>query len=251
MTNGNAISGAARPPALLRSHALFLDFDGTLVDIAPVPGDVRVTRELRRLLGAVASLLEGAVAIVSGRPVDDLAQLLWGFPGALVGQHGLERRRADGRTIRWTSETSHDLIRATLAEFVMRHDGVALEDKGASVALHYRLAPDLAHECRDFVKHLAAVSGGALEAIDGKMVVELVPEGSGKGGAIAALLAEPPFMGRLPVFIGDDSADEEGFVVTERLGGVSIHVGDGLTSARYRLGSVGAVRAWLAEALGQ
>jgi trehalose 6-phosphate phosphatase len=249
MSKEENIASAASPPALQRSHALFLDFDGTLVDIAPLPGDVRVTPDLRRLLGAVAGLLDGAMAIVSGRPVDDLARLLRQFPGALVGQHGLERRRADGRMIRWSAEPSHALIRATLAEFAARHEGVALEDKGATVALHYRGAPELAPECRNFVQRLAAVSGGALEAIDGKMVVELVPEGTGKGGAIAALLAEPPFRGRVPAFVGDDSADEEGFAVIDRLGGVSIHVGDGATSARHRLGSVGEVRAWLARAL--
>ncbi|HXQ54146.1 MAG TPA: trehalose-phosphatase [Stellaceae bacterium] len=237
------------PPALQRSHALFLDFDGTLVEIAARPGLVRVSPELRRLLGQVASLLDGAAAIVSGRPVDELSRLLARFPGVLVGQHGLERRRTDGRVVRWSAEPALKPIRAVLAKFAQTHKGVELEDKGVTLALHFRLAPRFAAECIELVRRLADASGGALEAIDGKMVVELVPEGSGKGGAIAALLAEPPFIGRVPIFIGDDSADEEGFVVIDRLGGTSVHVGDGVSSARHRLGSVAQVRAWLAQSL--
>jgi len=237
------------PPPLLRSHALFLDFDGTLVDLAATPGMVLVPAELLHLLEQVSARLDGAMAIVSGRSVDDLSRLLVGFPGVLVGQHGLERRRADGRIIRWSTDPGHALIRRAVAEFAARHEGVTIEDKGATVAVHFRSAPWLESECKTLAGQLADASGGALEAIDGKMVVELVPEGSGKGGAIAALHAEPPFVGRVPVFVGDDSADEEGFAVVHSLGGISVHVGDGATSARYRFGSFRHVRDWLERAL--
>jgi trehalose 6-phosphate phosphatase len=249
MSGGNIAAGAQSPPSLQRSHALFLDFDGTLVDLEAAPGLVRVSPELTQLVEQIAALLDGAMAIVSGRSVDDLARLLARFPGVLVGQHGLERRRADGRLIRWSAEPGHSLIRAALAEFAARHEGVTIEDKGATVAVHFRRAPALAAECKDFVGRLAGATGGALEIIDGRMVVELAPEGSGKGGAIAALHAEPPFVGRVPIFIGDDSADEEGFAVIHSLGGVSIHVGDGASSAHHRLGSVLDVRTWLEQAL--
>ncbi len=188
-------------------------------------------------------MLAGAVAIVSGRSVDDLARLLAPFPGTLIGQHGLERRRADGRTVHWSAPPALARIRETLTEFAAQHDGVALEDTGATLALHYRQAPRLAAACRDIAQRASELVGGVFEAVDGKMVVELVPEGSGKGGAIAVLLTELPFAGRVPIFVGDDSVDEEGFAVIDGMGGISIHVGEGATSARYGVGSVGELRA--------
>ena len=247
MSGEGTDAGAPRPPELQRSNALFLDFDGTLVEIAPSPGQVQVPAELRAVLGAVALRLDGAVAIVSGRPLDDLLRHLAPFAGALIGQHGLERRAANGRVIRWSAAPALARIRARLVEFATRHEGVLVEDKGATLALHFRRAPWLAARCRDAVRRALSAAGGAFEAIDGKMVVELVPEGSGKGGAMAALLAEPPFAGRMPIFIGDDSVDEEGFSVIDRLGGISVHVGPGPSAARYRLAAVADVRAWLAR----
>ena len=235
------------PPELQRLNALFLDFDGTLVEIAPSPGQVDAPPELRALLVAVAARLDGAVAVISGRSLDDLARQLRPFAGVLIGQHGLERRRSDGRVIRWSAAPALAKIRARLAEFARHHEGVMVEDKGATIALHFRSAPWLAARCRDIVRRAIDATGGTYEAIDGKMVVELVPEGSGKGGAIAALVAEPPFAGRVPIFVGDDSVDEEGFSVIDRLGGVSVHVGRGPSVARHRLGSVAEVRAWLAR----
>jgi trehalose 6-phosphate phosphatase len=237
------------PPRLERSHALFLDFDGTLVEIAARPEMVRVPPDLHHLLDELASMLAGAMAIVSGRSVDDLARLLAPFPGTLIGQHGLERRRADGRTVRWSETPALARIRETLTEFAAQHDGIALEDKGATLALHYRQAPQLATACRDIARRASDLVGGVFEAVDGKMVVELVPEGSGKGGAIAVLLTELPFAGRVPIFVGDDSVDEEGFAVIDRMGGISIHVGEGTTSARYGVGSVDELRAWLTRGL--
>jgi trehalose 6-phosphate phosphatase len=165
----------------------------------------------------------------------------------LVGQHGLEHRRADGRTARALAEPGLDQARAILAAFAATHDGVMVEDKQTSLALHFRRAPGFAAACRDMVGGLAGASRGRLKPVAGKMVVELLPQGSGKDRAIAALLAEPPFAGRVPIFIGDDEADEEGFAVIDQLGGISIHVGEGVTSARYRLGSVDAVQTWLAR----
>jgi trehalose 6-phosphate phosphatase len=245
--NQNQTGAFLSPPELRRSNALFLDFDGTLVEIAQSPDQVEVPAELRALLTAVAARLDGALAIISGRSVDDLARQLAPFPGVLIGQHGLERRRTDGRVTRWSAAPTLAKILTRLSEFAARHDGVMVEDKGATVALHFRGAPWLAARCRDLVRRAIDASDGAFEAIDGKMVVELVPEGSGKGGAIAALVSEPPFAGRVPIFIGDDSVDEEGFSVIDRLGGVSIHVGSGPSVARHRLASVAEVRAWLAR----
>jgi trehalose 6-phosphate phosphatase len=237
------------PPPLDRGHALFLDFDGTLVDIAASPGQVRVDPDVPRLLGALSELLGGAVAILSGRPVDELAHFLAPFAGTLVGQHGLERRGADGRATAWSVAPALVRVRGILAEFAARSDGVVLEDKGATLSLHFRQAPERAAECRAAARCAVDASGGAFDVTEGKMVIEFVPEGGGKGGAIAGLLVEPPFKGRIPVFVGDDSADEEGFRVVHRLGGVSIHVGGGVTAARYRLASAADVLAWFARGL--
>jgi trehalose 6-phosphate phosphatase len=240
---------ALAPPGLDRGHALFLDFDGTLVDIAARPDLVQVDPDVPRILCALSDQLGGAVAILSGRPVDELTRLLTPFAGTLVGQHGLERRGADGRATGWSAAPALARVRGMLVDFAARTDGIALEDKGATLSLHFREAPTRAAECYTIAQHAVAESGGAFDVVEGKMVVELVPEGGGKGGAIAGLVAEPPFKGRVPVFVGDDSADEEGFRVIRRLGGVSVHVGGGVTAAHYRFAVVGDVLAWLARGL--
>jgi trehalose 6-phosphate phosphatase len=248
-SSGAASGGLPAPPALRRDNALFLDFDGTLVDIAAAPDLVRVAPELPHLLSAVADLLGGALALVSGRPLDELLRLLAPFSRAMAGQHGHERRRSDGSVHK--SPVSPALARAApvMADFAERHPGVMLEDKGGSLALHYRQAPSLAAACGALVRGIVHASGGALKAIDGKMVVELMPRTAGKGQAIAAFLSEPPFRGRRPVFVGDDSGDEEGFAVVDRLGGISVRVGAGPTAARHRLADVGDVLAWLARSV--
>jgi trehalose 6-phosphate phosphatase len=237
------------PPLLRRDHALFLDFDGTLVDIVAAPDLVRVAPELPPLLGLIADFLGGSLALVSGRALDDLVRLLAPFSGAMAGQHGRERRRSDGSVL--SSPVPPALARAAtmLADFAQQHPGVMLEDKGGTLALHYRQAPSLAAGCHERVRRVVDASGGALKAIDGKMVVELMPGNAGKGQAIAVFLAEPPFKGRMPVFVGDDSGDEEGFVVVDRLGGISVHVGAGPTAARHRLADVAEVLAWLARSV--
>ena len=237
------------PPPLCRDHALFLDFDGTLVDIAAAPDLVRVAPELPDLLRAIADFLGGSLALVSGRPLDDLDRLLAPFSGAMAGQHGRERRRSDGSVL--TSPVPPALTSAAqmLADFAQQHPGVMLENKGGTLALHYRQAPLLAAPCGELVRRVVDASGGALKAIDGKMVVELMPGNAGKGQAIAVFLAEPPFKGRVPVFVGDDSGDEDGFVLVDRLGGISVHVGVGPTTARHRLADVAEVLAWLARSV--
>jgi trehalose 6-phosphate phosphatase len=248
-SSGTASGGLLAPPALRRDNALFLDFDGTLVDIAAAPDLVRVAPELPHLLGAIADLLDGALALVSGRPLDELVRLLAPFSGAMAGQHGRERRRSDGSV--FSSPAPPALVRAApvMADFAERHPGVRLEDKGGSLALHYRQAPSLAAACGGLARRVVDASGGALKAIDGKMVVELMPRTAGKGRAIAAFLAEPPFRGRMPVFVGDDVGDEGGFAVVDRLGGISVRVGAGPTAARHRLAEVGDVLAWLARSI--
>jgi len=204
---------------------------------------------LPRLLAAVADLLDGSLALVSGRPLDELARLLAPFSGAMAGQHGRERRRGNGSVLRFPVPPALARAGPVLADFAERHPGVMLEDKGESLALHYRQAPSLAAACGGLVRRVVDASGGALKAIDGKMVVELMARTAGKGQAITAFLAEPPFRGRMPVFVGDDVGDEEGFAVVDRLRGISVRVGPGPTAARHRLAEVGDVLAWLARSI--
>ncbi|HKM69633.1 MAG TPA: trehalose-phosphatase [Stellaceae bacterium] len=237
------------PPTLHRDHALFLDFDGTLVEIAASPQLVQVPAKLPGLLGELADQLEGAVAVVSGRPLAELTRMLAPFAGAMAGQHGIERRRSDGSTIRGATRPELEQIRPEIAGFAARHDGVILEDKGGSLALHYRQAPPLEAECCTLLRRAACASGGALEAVPGKMVIELVPRSGGKGRAITEFLAEAPFHGRVPMFIGDDTTDEDGFAAVNRLGGISVRVGDGVTIARHYLTTVDDVLSWLARGL--
>jgi trehalose 6-phosphate phosphatase len=246
---GVALKHRTEPPPLRRDQALFLDFDGTLVEIASAPSLVRVPAELPHLLGELADRLGGAVAVVSGRALDELARMLAPFAGGIAGDHGLERRYGDGNVTRCLTHPELDCFRPLAADFATRHDGVLLEDKGASLALHYRAVPSLAASCHALIQEAAQASNGALAVVAGKMVIELMPRSGGKGRAIVEFLADTPFRGRLPVFIGDDTTDEDGFAAVNQLGGVSVHVGGGATIARHNLATVGDVWAWLARGL--
>jgi trehalose 6-phosphate phosphatase len=242
------------PPPLDSQAALFLDVDGTLLEIAPRPELVRVPPVLPALLGTLARQRGGALALVSGRRLDDLDSLFLPWYGAAAGLHGAERRRPDGSLVpRGRNQTdlaaaaALDRLRPRLRQIAQAIPGVWIEDKGTTLALHYRAAPEGGDEIRQEVARLMRESGGRLRLIAGKMVVELQPSHHGKGGAIAAFLAEPPFCGRRPVFLGDDATDEDGFIEVNRRGGVSIRVGPpaATTAAAYGLASVPAVLAWL------
>jgi trehalose 6-phosphate phosphatase len=247
----SAAASDCPPPALHPGHALFLDFDGTLVELAPAPDQIRVAPGLPKLLVALENWLSGAVAIVSGRRIDDLQRYLAPFDGTVAGQHGLEIHRGDGRIQRLPPDPALVAALAAFAEFAARHDGILLEDKGTTIALHYRRVPELAGAVDALADGVVAASCGALRAIKGKMVVELVPCGVGKGTAITAILQEPPFHGRVPVFVGDDVTDEDGFGAVAALGGVSIRVGVGASTAAFRLATVADVLAWLRRGLAE
>ncbi len=165
-----------------------------------------------------------------------------------AGQHGVERRDARGRVQR-PSFPAELLARAAepLRSFAARHDGLVFEDKGYSMALHYRLAPRLASAAHAVVREAARSAGGGMEVQRGKMVAELKPSGHDKGRAIEAFMRERPFAGRVPVFLGDDLTDEHGFRVVDRMGGHAIKVGPGPTAARWRLPNPSAARRWLDE----
>lgn len=239
-----------RPPAPAADWAFFLDVDGTLVDIADTPSDVRVDTCLLDLIRQLHETTGGAVALISGRSISNLESLL-GMPHLpIAGQHGLERRGSDRRLwIHPTPPIAKHAIRDALAPVLTRHPALLLEDKGLTLALHYRQAPHLAAYARRLMATLIAEQGDELEVQYGKQVVEAKPAGIDKGSAIAEFLAAPPFRGRQSVFIGDDLNDEHGFAVVNRLGGISIKVGTGSSDARFRLPTVAAVRRWLGGAL--
>lgn len=244
----SAIAGL--PPPARSEWAYFLDFDGTLLDLALTPDAIHVDAALPALLAALHRRCAGAVALISGRALSDLEDRL-GLPALpKAGQHGLERRDAAGRLwLRAAPMEAKQSIRAALAPILEQHQGLILEDKGLTLALHYRQVPELASYAHQVMRRLVAEVGEDLEIQEGKCIVEVKPAGVDKGTAIAEYLAEPPFVGRRPVFIGDDQNDERGFAVVNDCDGISVGVGAGHSSARYHLADVAAVRGWLAGAL--
>jgi trehalose 6-phosphate phosphatase len=241
---------AATPPSPLPDWAFFLDVDGTLLEIAETPSAVKVDTCLLELIAQLYRHSAGAVALISGRSLNDLDALL-GLPRLpMAGQHGLERRDVAGRLwIHAAPPAAKYTIKEALAPALARHPGLLLEDKGLTLALHYRLAPHLAGFAHRLMTRLATATGEGLELQRGKRVVEVKPAGIDKGTAIAEYMLEPPFQGRTPVFIGDDLNDEHGFAEVNRLDGISIKVGNTASCAHFHLPNVAAVRRWLATAL--
>jgi trehalose 6-phosphate phosphatase len=226
--------------------AYFLDIDGTLVDFSDVPGAVRLAPALPALVDALFESSGGAVALITGRSIADADRLFSRRRLAIAGQHGHERRSAGGIvTQHRTSPNALQPARHDLGAVVARHPELLLEDKGLTLALHYRRAPHLASLAHRVMHGVQKSLGDQYCVHRGKCVVELAPAGRDKGLAIRAFMRELPFRGKPPVFIGDDVTDEHGFAMVNRLGGDSIKVGPGPTVATWRLPSVAAVLAWL------
>jgi trehalose 6-phosphate phosphatase len=240
------------PPPVDPQSALFLDVDGTLLEIAPRPELVRVPDGLPALIIRLSAQRGGALALISGRPLAQLDTLFEPWRGAAAGLHGLEHRRPDGVldcVLDSASATALDHLRPKLAALAADGTDLTLEDKDGTLALHYRAAPQREPEIRAVAQALHREVGSVLRLITGKMVVEFQPRSVNKGLAIAAFTAEPPFVGRLPVFVGDDTTDEDGFAEIRRRGGIAIRVGPPCpTVANYHLPTVEAVLAWLAKA---
>jgi trehalose 6-phosphate phosphatase len=239
-----------RPPPWPARPALFLDLDGTLLEIAIEPERAAPSARLRALLPELQRATHGAVAMVSGRPIAELDRLLAPHVFAAAGVHGLERRDAAGRVVAPRPDAALlARIAARIAPFVAHHDGLLLEDKHLSVALHYRRRPDLAAAVGRFVVELAEEAPPGLEVLQGRMVFEFKPRGLDKGAAIRLFMTEPPFTGRTPIFVGDDVTDEAGFRAVNELDGVSVKVDAGASAARWRLESVADVLDWLESAV--
>jgi trehalose 6-phosphate phosphatase len=251
-------SGAVTPPPPLDAgSAIFLDVDGTLLEIAPRPELVRVPPELPQMLEQLACQRNGALALISGRTLADLDWLFQPWHGAAAGGHGAERRRIDGSIVAEQhteadriAAAALDRMRPKLATLSDRWPGAWIEDKGRTLALHYRAIPEREREIRRAATQLAQRESEALRLIAGKMVLELQPGHRHKGAVIAAFLTEAPFRGRQPLFVGDDATDEDGFAEVNRRGGVSVRVGPRTSDsvAGYYLPSVTDVLNWLVAA---
>ena len=233
-------------PPFQRNWAFFLDLDGTLLDLAETPEAVDPGPEEVGLLRELHAATGGATALISGRSLARIDELFAPLVLPAAGQHGVERRDATGKRHRHRFPVNALKPAAGgIRSFAARHRGLVFEDKGASVALHYRQAPQLAAAAQRAVREAAEPLGESVEVQGGKMVVELKPAGCDKGKAIDQFMQEPPFAGRVAVFLGDDVTDEYGFRVVNRLGGHSVKVGEGPSAARWRLESPAGARAWL------
>lgn len=208
-----------------RSIALLFDVDGTLIDIGPSPFEVNVSDELRASLARLYELTGGALALVSGRPIRDIDKLFAPLKLPAIGGHGAEMRVADGAAVS-RIEDLPAALREQLVAAAIPGSGIEFEDKGYSVALHYRKAPKQAEGLR---RHIAAgraaFPGEKTELLLGKAMFEVKRPGVNKGDAVRALMQEAPFAGRMPVFLGDDVTDESVFKLLPALGGKGFAVG--------------------------
>lgn len=227
--------------------ALFLDFDGVLADIVDRPGDVIVEADLVGNLARLQARLDGALAIVTGRRIAQIDLFLNSPTLDVSGLHGLEMRWGIGQGPASVGEAVMRPIVAGLHAKLDSLPGVLIEDKGATVALHWREAPE-------FFRHVSAAAEDALEILGGgyrlqpgKAVIEIVPAEASKGAAIRRFMQDRPYRGRRPIFCGDDLTDEAGFAAVNDMGGLSIRIGEGETRAKMRLESGRTFRRVLAE----
>lgn len=240
MPEPTAQSGAA--PLL----AIFTDFDGTLVEIAEAPDAVQVSPDLPGRLERAARDLDHAFAVITGRQIVDIDQFLSPLHLPVAGAHGAQRRRADGTLLEPDAEISAaaDAIADAVAPLAMAHPDLILEAKDGAVALHFRQAPRLENECL-LIMQEAVADHPDFTLVQGKMVIEARPTAFDKGRALRAFMREEPFIGRTPIFIGDDKTDEDAFRVAQELGGIGIKLGPGETVARMRIADVASVHALL------
>jgi trehalose 6-phosphate phosphatase len=237
-----------RPPLhLLRGASLFLDFDGTLVQIASTPDGVRVSDGLRDLLSALDAVLEGRIVILSGRSADEINGLIHPLKLIVGGSHGLELVHPGAPAAKPQSPEAVDRAITALRSLLRDHDGVVIEEKPFGVAVHYRLAPEAERDCGAAVEQVAQRE--TLHIQKGKMVFELRIGGADKGTALQKVMASPLFVGTSPIVLGDDLTDEAAFAVARQLGGAGVLVGEPReTAATYRLDGVDESLAWLAAA---
>jgi trehalose 6-phosphate phosphatase len=232
----------------LRECAILLDIDGTILDIAPAPQEVWVPPALRHTLGRLQELTGGAVALVGGRPLDDIDLIFAPLQLAAIGGHGAEMRPIPGTPPQARVGCLSVELKRKLATITELGPGILVEDKGYSLALHYRLAPEHGPALRAAVAHICAeLPEGALEILPGKLVVEVKATGVSKALAVNDLMTYPPFKERHPIFIGDDTTDEPVFGVIPRFGGLGFSVGRIVPGVNGHFDKPEDVRSWLAR----
>lgn len=232
------------PPHLPRNAALFLDLDGTLLELAPTPQAVVVPEGLVVLLQALSRELDGALALITGRSLETVDQLLAPWQSLGAGVHGLEFRWPGARLIAREAAGLTGTLAADLRERFHAQRAIQVEDKGAAVALHFRLAPERAAECEEAMVEATRNLPG-LRLLRGHSVIEALPATADKGRAIARLMERAPFAGRVPAFVGDDVTDEDAFPVIGRYGGLCVKVGHTSSVAAHGLEGPRDVLAWL------
>jgi len=234
-------------------YALFLDIDGTLIDLAATPDAIVVPPELPGDLAAASNRLGGALALVTGRALPYADKLFEPQRFPIAGLHGAEQRMADGTVDRVTVTPTFEALKVEIAAEAAQWDGVLIEDKGAAVGAHYRQAPQWQAELDALMERTAARAGSEFSLQRGKMVIELRPARASKGEAVKRFLESAPFAGRLPITVGDDLTDEAMFKTANELGGHSIRIGDktlpdrGTTAATMLLSSTQELREILAS----
>jgi trehalose 6-phosphate phosphatase len=241
---------SAAPPSFipdLRTHAILLDVDGTIVDFAPTPREVWVSPTLRDVLSRLVAQTDGALALVSGRPVAELDLIFAPLILTVIGGHGAEFRWADGENSeRQCVAPLDDKLKRELAAIAKAGPGIIVEDKDYSLALHYRLAPEKGELVRDAVAKISAVyTGEPIEILHGKFVVEIKHSGFNKASGVRRLMARPPFAGRIPIFIGDDTTDLPVFAIMPEFNGLACSVGHRTPSADVAFETPHDVRTWL------
>lgn len=233
-------------PILTTAHALFLDFDGTLTELAPRPEAVRIASGLVPTLHTLQGQLGGALAIVTGRPEADIDGFLSPLRLPLASEHGAQYR-LHGESQPAVPTPDLTAVVHAAYDLASRHAGLLVEPKHASIALHYRLAPHMEMRCLETLQQAMRGIDG-VELLRGKFVFEVKPRGAHKGQAIMDFMTQPPFAGRIPVFVGDDVTDEAGFAAVQALGGWGIKVGQGPTMAQHRCMTPATLRGWLSAA---
>ncbi len=232
----------------LHQCAILLDIDGTILDIAPSPRQVWVPTGLRQTLSRLADLTGGAVALVSGRSINDIDLIFSPLQLPTIGVHGAEMRTSGDADVQTRVAPLSRPLKRKLAAVAELGPGILVEDKGYSLALHYRLAPEKGPTILAAIaKVCAGIPEEAVEILPGKLVVDIKPAEINKGDAVFALMQHPPFVGRHPIFIGDDTTDLPVFGIIPKFGGHAYSVGGIVADVDGHFATPEAVRDWLAR----
>ncbi|MGD9803614.1 MAG: trehalose-phosphatase [Hyphomicrobiaceae bacterium] len=237
------------PPTLTdaRCLAMFLDFDGTLVEIAETPDAVHLADRTRQTLVRLQDLLDGALAIVTGREIAVIDDMLFPFRCPVAGVHGLTRRDAAGQLhTKSVAAGFLDAAEQRLTTLAARHPKLLVERKSRAIAIHYRGNPSLEAICLAAMEEIAGLDD-QVRLVRGKLVIEARPSGGDKGTAVADFMEERPFTGRRPLFAGDDITDEDAFRIVNNLDGLTLKIGNDESGARYKLRDTAAFLEWLEQ----